>query len=55
MSFKERRRKTRFLNVCKKNVATIYKGKHHKIISEKFNKIASGEKTRLIINMCQDI
>jgi len=26
-------------------------GHHHKIISEKFNKIASGESKRLIVNM----
>ena len=40
-----------FLTFVKRMWPQFIEGKHHKIISEKFNKIASGEKTRLIINM----
>ena len=40
-----------FLQFVKRMWPQFIEGKHHKIISEKFNKIASGEKTRLIINM----
>ena len=39
------------LTFVKRMWPQFIEGKHHKIISEKFNKIASGEKTRLIINM----
>ena len=40
-----------FLTFVKRMWPQFIEGKHHKIISEKFNKIASGKKTRLIINM----
>ena len=40
-----------FLTFVKRMWPQFIEGKHHKIISEKFNKIASGEKNRLIINM----
>ena len=40
-----------FLTFVKRMWPQFIEGKHHKIISEKFNKIALGEKNRLIINM----
>ena len=52
MSFKRKKAaKQDFLTFVKRMWPQFIEGKHHKIISEKFNKIASGEKTRLIINM----
>tara|TARA_R100000900_G_scaffold140822_1_gene121492 strand:+ start:733 stop:1821 length:1089 start_codon:yes stop_codon:yes gene_type:complete len=40
-----------FLTFVKRMWPQFIEGKHHKEVSEKFNKIASGELTRLIINM----
>ena len=36
---------------CKMCVARICRGSHHRHIADKFNKLASGEINRLIINM----
>ena len=40
-----------FLTFVKKMWPQFIEGSHHKIISDKFNRVASGELTRLIINM----
>ena len=40
-----------FLEFVKYIWPEFISGYHHKIISEKFNKIASGESKRLIVNM----
>ncbi len=40
-----------FLTFVKYVWSSFIEGRHHKIISEKFNKIASGELKRVIINM----
>ena len=40
-----------FLSFVKQMWPEFIEGSHHKIVAEKFNKLASGEITRLIINM----
>jgi len=40
-----------FLTFVKRMWPQFVEGQHHKIISDKFNRVASGELTRLIINM----
>ena len=40
-----------FLSFVKRMWPQFIEGEHHQIISEKFNRVASGELTRLIINM----
>ena len=48
---KEESIKTNFLDFVKYMWPEFIEGEHHKIMSEKFNKVASGEIKRLIINM----
>ena len=40
-----------FLSFVKRMWPQFIEGEHHKVISEKFNRVAKGELTRLIINM----
>jgi len=40
-----------FLTFVKRMWPQFIEGEHHKVISDKFNRVASGELTRLIINM----
>ena len=40
-----------FLSFVKRMWPEFIEGEHHKVISEKFNRVARGECTRLIINM----
>ena len=43
--------RTDFLSFVKYTWPEFVEGQHHKVISEKFNRILSGELKRLIINM----
>jgi hypothetical protein len=43
--------KTNFLSFVKRMWPDFIEGSHHKEISDKFNRLATGDLTRLIINM----
>ena len=43
--------KNDFMEYCKTVWPEFINGRHHKIMAEKFNRIASGELKRLIVNM----